>query len=878
MPAQPFGLFPFHMVYLYRLMFSRGFLVAIAFLGAFLGAQERYYPFAVDQDALAGAPDFSFLNTPLTDADRVTASEGRFVTAAGRRVRFFGVNLAFSANFPAVDDAVRIAKRLRRLGVNLVRLHHMDSQPDSNPANAGSLLTTGPYPTLNPVAVERLRGFLDALKAEGIYVNLNLKVGYNFRPSVDGVPEGAIPTQSKPLHIFEPRMVGLQQEYTAKVLEALQLRDDPVLAMVEINNESSLLYSLQANQLDGLLSGGYRTELQRQWNAFLNARYASTDRLRETWGPTEPDSEQLLPDRWALELHGGTAGTLAALDGGVTQFNLTRNETETIAKQTGFSVTAGEAYLAEVELRCDRAASIYWDIKQDVSPWRTAVNRTLALNANWQRFTMPFTAAFGMEAIGRFGLQLAGSTAPVQIRNARLIRRGRRGLSDGESLEAANIALPGTEGSHQARKQDFVEFLAAVDKAYLDAVMSTVRESTSGRVPVAGTQMNYGGLMNIDTHAALDYQDFHFYVDHYNFPNVQWDGRDWRIRDSSHLGAGLTNLLNMAAARPFGRPFTVSEFNQPWPNTHGHELLAPMAAFAAFQDWDGLMHFAYSHGRGWDANVPNGFNLNGDWAKWVTFGQAAWLFRTEAVAMGPSLFKIPVGYEERTRYTRENRNSGFAAFLADSQGIWPEQAFRYRFALDPTAEAGTPIALTERPPAPYAGETGELAFDPAAKVFLVNAPQAAGVLGEWRGKQTAGPLDVEAEGLRTVMLTALDGLPLAQSGRMLLTNPGFALRSRNAAQPSVPQAIVNYPGSRDWFTIEPDLATKPSGDLNGGAGPTWMERTPVTITLRTDRTDLAVYPLDGAGQRMEPLTVTPTEGGLRFVLGADAPWYELAEN
>ena len=89
-------------------------------------------------------------------------------TADDERVRLFGVNLAFGANFPEETDAVRIARRLRRLGVNLVRLHHMDSQPDSNPENAGSMLTTGPFPTLNPVAVERLREFLDALKAEGI--------------------------------------------------------------------------------------------------------------------------------------------------------------------------------------------------------------------------------------------------------------------------------------------------------------------------------------------------------------------------------------------------------------------------------------------------------------------------------------------------------------------------------------------------------------------------------------------------------------------------------------------------------------------------------------------------------------------------------------
>jgi hypothetical protein len=202
-------------------------------------AQQSFYPFAVDQDRLSGAPDFSFLNQPITAKDRVVVRNDRFVRAAdGSPVRFFGVNLAFGASFPEPQDAARVAKRLRRLGVNLVRLHHMDTSPDSNPETARSILTTGPYPTFNPVAVGRLRGFLDALKAEGIYADLNLHVGYTFRSDVDQVPafpDGAqLPNQSKPLHIFYPRMVDLQLKFTRDLIAALKLKGDPVLAMVEI--------------------------------------------------------------------------------------------------------------------------------------------------------------------------------------------------------------------------------------------------------------------------------------------------------------------------------------------------------------------------------------------------------------------------------------------------------------------------------------------------------------------------------------------------------------------------------------------------------------------------------------------------------------------
>ena len=76
------------------------------------GAQSGFYRFSVDRDRLAGAADFGFLNRPIEPADRVFVRGAHFYTERGERIRFFGVNLAFGANFLAQADAPRIAKRL----------------------------------------------------------------------------------------------------------------------------------------------------------------------------------------------------------------------------------------------------------------------------------------------------------------------------------------------------------------------------------------------------------------------------------------------------------------------------------------------------------------------------------------------------------------------------------------------------------------------------------------------------------------------------------------------------------------------------------------------------------------------------------------------
>jgi len=52
--------------------------LAVCLLAALAcAAQQNSYPFAVDQDRLSGAPDFSFLNQPITAADRVVVRGDR---------------------------------------------------------------------------------------------------------------------------------------------------------------------------------------------------------------------------------------------------------------------------------------------------------------------------------------------------------------------------------------------------------------------------------------------------------------------------------------------------------------------------------------------------------------------------------------------------------------------------------------------------------------------------------------------------------------------------------------------------------------------------------------------------------------------------------
>jgi len=99
---------------------------------------------------------------------------------------------------------------------------------------------------------------------------------------------------------------------------------------------------------------------------------------------------------------------------------------------------------------------------------------------------------------------------------------------------------------------------------------------------------------------------------------------------------------------------------------------------------------------------------------------------------------------------------------------------------------------------------------------------------------TAGPLDVQLlrrRADRDGTRHCLDNQPIAASGDLLLSIPGYSLRAlpdpgNHAPQPpsAQPQQLVAYPNHAGYVTADPTNAPdarKPSGDMNGGFQPTF---------------------------------------------------------
>lgn len=99
---------------------------------------------------------------------------------------------------------------------------------------------------------------------------------------------------------------------------------------------------------------------------------------------------------------------------------------------------------------------------------------------------------------------------------------------------------------------------------------------------------NWPTLQDQATRANLSWVDMHTYHDN---PSV-YARPGSRIKQTSSLEDALGYVRNAATARYWGKPFTVSEYDQPFWNRWRFESGLAMGAYAGFQGWDMLCRHA----------------------------------------------------------------------------------------------------------------------------------------------------------------------------------------------------------------------------------------------------------------------------------------------
>lgn len=260
--------------YKFRMLRTPVFLLILLFIASCQNKPDEkreygWFDFVItDSDTTNTVVDMSFLNEKVAGGSGfVKVRDGHFIDGSGARIRFFGTNLTFSSCFPDKETAKNIAGRLRKLGMNVVRFHHMDYY------SAPRGIWDKEYKDLDPDQLDKLDWLIYQLKIHGVYSNINTHVSYTY-PGADYKEIGQF-NFGKTIDQFYPPYIEMQKNYAKKLLTHLNpytgktYAEEPCVAFVEVNNENSLLSNWDL--LPGL-NREHKAELIKQWKTWLNSK------------------------------------------------------------------------------------------------------------------------------------------------------------------------------------------------------------------------------------------------------------------------------------------------------------------------------------------------------------------------------------------------------------------------------------------------------------------------------------------------------------------------------------------------------------------------------------------------------------------------------
>ena len=244
-------------------------------------ADEGFFAYEPPPDAFApdAALDMRALNEKLAGQSGFVKRKGdKLVLGDGKEVRFWAVNVSSSNAAQDRASVDYLARRLAKLGVNMVRYH-------SPLFDRGRDVTK-----LDSKKLDDLHYLVAAMKKQGIYTTISF-----YFPLWFGVlPEYGIPGYDKAgnqkpfaLLFFQPRMQEIHRAWARQLLTTknpytgVALAKEPAVAIVEIINEDSFFFWTFARKN---VPDVHWRALEKLFGAWLTKRYGGIDKAVAAWG------------------------------------------------------------------------------------------------------------------------------------------------------------------------------------------------------------------------------------------------------------------------------------------------------------------------------------------------------------------------------------------------------------------------------------------------------------------------------------------------------------------------------------------------------------------------------------------------------------------
>ncbi len=901
-------------------------VLSLAFVGDILAQPiKRPFPFTIGgRDTVTNNVVFPIKKEIAGTKGNVKVdANGHFVTANNERIRFFGTELEYSAQFLSAEGCKTLARHLQKLGINAVRLNYNDYSYDNSASlvqySAENYSTKGSY-VPNPDQFAKLDTLLYEFKQAGIYTFFVLQNNHYYYPS-DGIAyQDSMWGAGRFVHFVDKRAADLNRGWAKTVLTHVnpltntRIADEPSVAGVEITDNENLNYAWRYNFLNYIdtnnyynrggvqsISFNFSRKLDTLYSKYLLKKYGSDAAINLGWKGglvTNPPNlvvngsfEKIGSPAWSFAANNGVTGDKTLLSPGkdsnycmlLTLSNLGGNPAYGDAGLVNTTVRLGKDTLYELtfwaKVRYDAAQNIknrsILLYLYDLTAYSVSINQAINIDTSWQQFKVPFRCLNG--GLQNLFVAIGNQLGDVMLDGFTLKQKEEVGLTSGEtSTISAIYRIPFAQRPAVPfnRYRDLGIFYDSLQRAYYASMISCIKDTIKAKTLVnCFTSAWWSTRLDAALNTASDYTSANINSD---YPRARtgfgFTDSTQMISNTSPLKETGSYYTGMLASQSIeGKPH-IASFMNPTLNQYYGATVPFIASYASLQDWDGMFFHLYALYR---QNVFSD-SIYASTGGYGTYYDIAGnpgilsLFPAVSAMFRNGLIKTSENYVPITHDKDD-------IFLFSSQTDYREP-FGVEGYLDPNIttlyKVRQKFGVTKHTIAseyPYVSdtsmkvsETGELKWAQTSGMLTINADKVVGAIANF-GNDT---VDLKVLKFRRVddtrdnlslLVTSLDTESIAKSSHLLVT---ATTRAQNS--------------NMIWWPDSTGIRS------SWGKAPTVMSAANIELFIKSDSTLVRVRPLTSEGIRSKDFAygkrITPESNIYKIVLDQEkdhAVWYEI---
>jgi hypothetical protein len=272
-------------------------------------AGPDWFAFQPAKEVVEGVIDVkAWLDHPAGKRGGVRMVKDGFAFEDGTPVKFWGVNLSYTASAPDKEAADFTAARFAKYGINAVRMHKF-----SYPTDKSGIGDPNDSTHMDPKGMDRLDYFVSKLKDNGVYFGWSHTFGFHVVPgdrkrllAYDEIAKNLQGNTYAFIHFAEDvqdlmiemvvNLLRHKNPYTGKTYA-----EEPALCFIELQNEDDIFFYTSEKAFNACPT--YRQRFLARFAAWLKERYDSQEKLQAAWEGALKADEKLADENIVPQLN-----------------------------------------------------------------------------------------------------------------------------------------------------------------------------------------------------------------------------------------------------------------------------------------------------------------------------------------------------------------------------------------------------------------------------------------------------------------------------------------------------------------------------------------------------------------------------------------------